>query len=82
MRIHSIDYYFDGGTARIDTDTQSIFVDRRIDTDTPYALYSHYPAYGIKIINQCKAELIVALEYYLIANPTEKCTEELLKGLI
>ncbi len=65
MKIFNVDFYFDGGTAIIDTDDECMYyVDRRLDSNTHGCIYKcAYPDEECSILaNDVKDELLFALE--------------------
>lgn len=45
MKIFNLEFYFDGGTAEVDTDEGKFFVDRRLSSES-CAISSKYPGEG------------------------------------
>jgi len=43
MRVSNIEHYFDGGTVAVLTTKGTYFIDRRLETETPMAVYATYP---------------------------------------
>jgi hypothetical protein len=69
MNIQHITAYLDGGTIVIQTNEGNFFIDKRIGTETPNALYNGYPGSSeAKIITDIniKRELIRELECQLM----------------
>jgi len=58
------DFYW-GGTYVVKTDDGSYFVDRRLDTETPYSVFSEYPKDdSVEVDKHVAYELIALLSRY------------------
>ena len=64
MNIIDVDYCWDGGSALIGTDAGTYCVDRRIDSETPNAVYTAYPDEGGILCNSVRGDLLDALQRY------------------
>ena len=86
MIIKNIDAYLDGGTYKIESDIGTYYIDHRIDTDTPNAIYDKYPdEEKARIVSSptFKEALRFALEDYKGKNPiyNDECINEIIQSL-
>lgn len=77
MKVITIDYFFDGGTAKIETDKGCFYCDGRMDTNTKNEIYSQHPDdSGSKIVDRKIArQLFVALEEFINSGSSSFCPE-------
>lgn len=77
MNVLNVDFYFDGGTARIKTDVGDFYVDRRLKTNYEGYVFDRYPddCKAFIVCDEISKELLSSLSTYDSSNDKESTSK-------